>query len=250
MFPAYGRRLLCRFPGPRCQSGHGIHCLLDSALTLRQFCGQLIPALILTVPAVFLVIRLPGPPQQPGHRRRQPGFLLFHPLITHRLVLDALPLTLVPSRDTWPGFTTHPSLPGPAPILTSKGSRRRLPVPCPFSFACSSVGISARKTASLGPPPAQRRGGRCQTDAKTPAQTVAPEEYALDRIITYVSTNGSNPGLALHANSSGVPDFKLCDLRNATQAEHRIPWSGARISPSSSPRTARTRRSGPAARTG
>ena len=100
-----GRRLLCRFPGPRFQSGHGFHCLLDSALTKRQFCRQLIPALILTVPAVFLVIRLLGPPQQPGHLRRQPGFLLFHTLITHRLVLDALPLTLVPSRDTWASFT-------------------------------------------------------------------------------------------------------------------------------------------------
>ena len=64
------------------------------------------------------------------------------------------------------------------------------------------------------------------TDAKTPAQTVAPEEYALDPVITHVSTNGSNPGLAHHADSSGAPAFKLCDLRNPPQVEHRIPWPG------------------------
>ena len=63
-------------------------------------------------------------------------------------------------------------------------------------------------------------------DAKTPAQTVAPEEYALDPVITHVSTNGSNPGLAHHADSSGAPGCKLCDLPNPTQVEHRIPWPG------------------------
>ena len=130
------------------------------------------------------------------------------------------------SRDTWSSFTTHPSLPGPAPTLTSKGPRRRLPVPCPFSFACPSVGISARKTAPSGLLRLNVAVAVAHTDAKTPSQTVTPEEYALDRIITRVSTNGSNPGLALHADSSGAPAFKLCDLRNPTQVEHRIPWPG------------------------
>ena len=119
-----------------------------------------------------------------------------------------------------------PSLPGPAPTLTSKGPRRRLPVPCPFSFACPSVGISARKTAPSGLLRLNVAVAVAHTDAKTPSQTVTPEEYALDRIITRVSTKGSNPGLALHADSSGAPAFKLCDLRNPTQVEHRIPWPG------------------------
>ena len=55
---------------------------------------------------------------------------------------------------------------------------------------------------------------------------MAPEEYALDLVITHVSTNGSNPGLAHHADSSGAPAFKLCDLRDPPQVEHRIPWPG------------------------
>ena len=65
MLPACGRRLLCRFPGLRFQSGHGFPYLPDPALTKRQLCGQLIPTLVLAVTVVLLVIRflgLLGPP--------------------------------------------------------------------------------------------------------------------------------------------------------------------------------------------
>ena len=84
------------------------------------------------------------------------------------------------SRDTWPSFTTPPSAPGPAPTLTSKGPRRRLPVPCPFSLAYPSVGISARKTAPSGLLRLNVAVAVAHTDAKTPSQTVTPEEYALE----------------------------------------------------------------------
>ena len=88
------------------------------------------------------------------------------------------------------------------------------------------MGISARKTAPSGLLRLNVAVAVAHTDAKTPAQTVAPEEYALDRIITHVSTNGSNPGLALHADSSGAPAFKLCNRRSPTQVEYRTPWPG------------------------